>query len=161
MQKYYKIFMSITIISIILLVYISYKNSSFRSNPLSTEIIQEIKQKEKELKYLVYKNYGLKVNIPIIIDNNINDNLYGYATYADNDIKIVLNKKRFQETKDYMIKYVLPHEYAHAMMFIFGDTTHENGGHTKKWQDICIALNGIKCNRFVQRDDILHEKVRF
>ena len=153
--------MSITIVSIVLLVYISYKNSSFDNNPLSNEIIQKIKEKENELKYLVYKKYGLKVNIPILIDDSIQDNLYGYATYKNNDIKIVLNKKRFQETKDYMIKYVLPHEYAHAMMFIFGDTTHENGGHTKKWQDICIALNGIKCNRFVQSDDIIKEKVRF
>lgn len=161
MQKYYKVFMSITIISIILLVYVFYKDSSFKKNPLSLDILNEIKQKEKELKYLVYKNYGIKVNIPIIIDDKIDDNLYGYATYKNDNIRIVLNKKRFQETKDYMIKYVLPHEYAHAMMFVFGDRTHENGGHTKKWQDICMALNGIKCNRFVQRDDILMEKVRF
>ena len=160
MQNYYKIFMYILIVSTILLVYITYNNSQFKNNLLSQNILTQIKQKENHIKYLIKKHYDLDVNVPIIIDDDIPDSLYGYATFKDG-IKIHLNKKRFQETKDYMINDVFPHEYAHAMMFVFGDTTDENGGHTKKWQNICIKLDGIKCGRYVNRQDILEEKVRF
>ena len=160
MHKYYKAFIFITITSFILLIYITYNTNHFQNNPLPKNILQEIKEKENHIKYLVKRYYGINVNIPIVIDDNIHSSLYGYATYK-NGIKIHLNKKRFEETKDYMINDVLPHEYAHAMMFVFGDLTDENGGHTKKWQKICIALDGIKCKRYVNRQDILEEKVRF
>ena len=56
---------------------------------------------------------------------------------------------------------VLTHEYAHAMMFYFGDLTKENSGHTKKWQEICYDIGGTTCERFVDRHDILIGKVRF
>lgn len=152
--------MLITIISFLLLIYITYNTNHFKNNPLPTHILQEIKQKENRIKNLVKKYYDINVNIPIIIDDKIHSSLYGYATYK-NGIKIHLNKKRFQETKKYMIDDVLPHEYAHALMFVFGDTTDENGGHTKKWQKICIKLEGLKCNRYVDTQDILTQKVRF
>ncbi len=57
-----------------------------------------------------------------------------------------------------MIDSVLPHEYAHAIMFILGDFSRQNGGHSKKWQEICISLEGKKCDRFVNHNDIIIEK---
>ncbi len=58
-----------------------------------------------------------------------------------------------------MIEYVLPHEYAHALMFHFKDFTKVNGGHSKKWQQICLSIDGKKCDRFVEDNDILIEKI--
>lgn len=162
MAKYYKIFMFITIVSIVLLVYISYTNQQFQNNPLHSDIILKIEIKKNKLRTLIYNKYGVDVNIPIEITNKIGNNLFGMASYSvDKKIKIYLNKKRFQENEEYMIDYVLPHEYAHAMMFYLGFINVPNGGHTKRWQDICLALEGKKCDRYVNNNDILIEKVRF
>ena len=62
---------------------------------------------------------------------------------------------------DYMIDDVLPHEYAHALMFVTGNFSNENGGHTLKWQNMCIALEGLKCDRFVDHNDIVIGKTDF
>ena len=99
--------------------------------------------------------------MPIVITNKIPDNLFGLTTYKKGIIKILLNKNRFQENENYMINYVLPHEYAHALMFYMGNFTNKNGGHTKKWQQICKNIGGLKCERFVGEKDILMEKFEF
>ncbi|MCK5294621.1 MAG: SprT-like domain-containing protein [Arcobacteraceae bacterium] len=162
MGKYYKIFMLITVISIVLLTYISYNNQQFKNNPLSLDIVTKIENKKNKIRALIYNKYRVDINIPIEITDKIGDNLFGLATFTkDKKIKIYLNKKRFKENEEYMIDYVLPHEYAHAIMFYFGDFTKENGGHSKRWQDICLALDGKKCDRYVNHNDILIEKVRF
>ena len=162
MAKYYKIFMLITVLSVILLVYIFYSNQQFKNNPLSSDIISKIDKKKTRLRTLIYNKYGVDINIPIKITDEIGNNLFGLASYSlDKKINIYLNKKRFQENEEYMIDYVLPHEYAHGIMFYFGYIKEANGGHTKKWQDICLALEGKKCDRYVSHNDILIEKVRF
>ena len=60
-----------------------------------------------------------------------------------------------------MIDYVLPHEYAHALMFIFNKFPKQNAGHTKLWQKICLTLEGKKCDRFVKHNDIMMGKLDF
>lgn len=162
MANFYKSFMMIVLVSIIGLIYISYENEKFYNNPLDQSILAKIDKKAFFLRKRVYQLYGVSVDIPIKIVNKIPDNLFGLATYSKSGkIKILLNKNRFKENEEYMIDYVLPHEYAHAMMFYFGDFTKENGGHTKKWQRICLNLGGKKCDRYVGQNDILLEKVRF
>ena len=59
-----------------------------------------------------------------------------------------------------MIKDVLPHEYAHALMFVLGDFSNINGGHSLKWEQICKKLNGLKCDRFVNNHDIIIGKTK-
>ena len=162
MQKFYKSFLLIVVFSLIGLIYISYKDIMFYKNPLSDEILAKIDKKVFYLQNRVYQLYGVRVDIPVKIVNKIPDNLFGLATYSKNgQITILLNKNRFKENENYMIDYVLPHEYAHAMMFYFGDFSTKNGGHTKKWQQICLNLGGKKCDRYVEQNDILLEKVRF
>lgn len=154
-----KIFFFITISAIALLVYIWYENHSFKTNPLDTKYLDLINQKHSNLRYLAFKHFGLKKEFPIIISNNMNQNRFGMAVHEKNgNIKIYLNKKRFKENSNYMINDVLPHEYAHAIMFAFRDFSKENSGHTKKWQNICKKLNGLRCTRFVNHQDILYEK---
>jgi hypothetical protein len=161
MKNLYKIFFTITIMSTMLLVYVIYQDKSFKSNPLSKEIQQNIKQKEYHLKQLVYKEYHIKVDIPVIISSKLPNNLFGLASYDNGNIKIYLNRNRFQESSSYMIDYVLPHEYAHALMFIFNKFPKQNGGHTKQWQKICLSLEGKKCDRFVKHNDIMMGKLEF
>jgi hypothetical protein len=44
-------------------------------------------------------------------------------------------------------------------MFYFGKFEQENGGHSKLWQTFCLDIGGIKCDRFVDHNDILIEKI--
>ena len=87
--------------------------------------------------------------------------MFGLASYDNGNIKIYLNKNRFQENSEYMKDYVLPHEYAHALMFTFNKFPKQHGGHTKLWQQICLSLDGKKCDRFVDHEDILMGKLKF
>ena len=153
------IFLFITTISIILLIYLWYDDYNFKNVPLSNNYISMIKQKEANLKRLIYKNFNISRDIPIIVSDKMKASRFGMAVYSkDNSIKIYLNKNRFKENASYMINDVLPHEYAHAIMFVFKDFAQENSGHTKKWQNICKKLNGLRCSRFVNNKDILIEK---
>ena len=159
MNGIYKIFTLLTLVSIVLFILVFYKDQQFQNNPLDEKIIQKLQTKNNLIKNLVYKKYSIRTNIPIIIEEKLPNNLFGLASYKKGTIKIFLNKNRFQENEDYMINYVLPHEYAHALMFYFGDFSKENGGHTPKWQRICKNLGGLKCDRFVNHNDILIEKL--
>lgn len=152
-------FLLITILCVLILMYNLYQNYHFKNNPLNAQIMERIHTKEQVLKQLSFKYYRISQPIPIVISEKMPNRLYGAATWSqDKQSKIYLNKKRFQENLDYMIDSVLPHEYAHAVMFQLGDTTKENGGHSKKWQQICLRLEGKRCNRFVDNHDILLEK---
>ncbi len=158
-QNLQKIFLFITISAAALLVFIWYKDYTFFENPLDKRYIQQIKIKQKELKYLAKINFNVIKDFPVIVSSDMNDNRFGMAVYEKNgSIKIYLNKKRFKESSNYMINDVLPHEYAHAIMFFLGDFSKENSGHTKKWQLICKKINGLRCERFVNHNDILIEK---
>ncbi|MEA3353213.1 MAG: SprT-like domain-containing protein [Campylobacterota bacterium] len=156
------IFIYLTLSSAILLGIIIYNDHHFRNNPLPGDILKKIDQKNRYIVSLIKKRYNIHFNVPILISDKMPDNLFGLAAYTkDKKIKIILNKNRFQESVEYMIDYVLPHEYAHAMMFRLGDFTKQEGGHTKKWQQICLALEGKKCDRFVDHKDIIFGKVPY
>jgi SprT protein len=154
------IFIVITLVSTITTAYLLYQNYNFKNSNLSQDIWDKINKKDIHIKNLIKEKYNINVDIPIIVSDKIGGNTFGLALHNRGQIAIVLNKKRFQESVDYMIDYVLPHEYAHAMMFIFGNFTKQNGGHTKKWQDICLALEGKKCDRYVKHNDIVFDKIK-
>jgi len=161
MKKMYKIFTAITIISTILLFYIINNVYTFKHSNLPDNTLLKLHQKEQHLKNLTMQKYNISINVPIIVSSKLPSNLFGIALYNDNKIKILLNKNRFFENEEYMIDYVLPHEYAHALMFVFNDFTKKNGGHTKRWQNICLNLGGKKCDRFVKDEDIIMGKLKF
>ncbi len=161
MNLFYKIFTTIIVISIALLGYIIYNNNEFKNSTLPIKTLTKLKQKEYHLRKLVIEKYSININIPVIISTKLANNLFGLAVYDDGNIKIILNKNRFQESEDYMIDYVLPHEYAHALMFKLNKFPKENGGHSKIWQKICLDLDGKKCDRFVKHNDIVMGKLDF
>lgn len=155
-------FLTVTILGSVFLVYNWYQNYQFKNNPLSEKIMQKIYQKHRYLETLSYQKFGIKRKIPVKISDTMPSKLFGAATYSmDGKIVVFLNKKRFQESVNYMIDDVLPHEYAHAIMFVKGDFSDKFGGHTKKWQNICIALEGQRCDRFVNHKDIIIGKTDF
>ena len=154
-----KFFFIVVLLASILLIYLWYKDYSFSNSPLDKKYIQALQKKEQNLKILAYKHFQIKRNFQITIANKMNANRFGMTTYTkDKNIYIHLNKKRFKESANYMIEDVLPHEYAHAIMFYFKDFTNKNSGHSKRWQNICKKLKGLRCNRFVNHQDILIEK---
>lgn len=158
-QNLQKFFFITTISALALLVYLWYQDYSFIKNPLNENIQKQIQTKQQELKFLAYRKLNINRDFPIIISDKMTAQRFGMTIYdRKGQIKIYLNKKRFQENSNYMITHVLPHEYAHAIMFELKDFSKINSGHTKKWQNICMKLNGLKCNRFVDNEDILIEK---
>lgn len=158
-QQLRKYFLIIIIFASILLTYLWYSDYSFASNPLSQDIQNKIYKKHQELRVLTYKHFNIKRVFPIIISDQLDSSKFGMAVYSKNgQINLYLNKKRFKENEDYMIDDVMPHEYAHAIMFALENFSNENNGHPKIWQDICKKLNGLRCDRFVNHKDILIEK---
>ncbi|MGA1933095.1 SprT-like domain-containing protein [Arcobacter sp. YIC-464] len=155
-----KFFLFITISATALLVYLWYEDYTFLKKPLEEKYIQQLQQKHNELRYLTKLHFNITRTFPIIISDEMSDKRFGMAVYEKGTIKIYLNKKRFQESSNYMINDVFPHEYAHAIMFHIGDFAKQNSGHTKKWQNICKKLNGLRCERFVNHNDILIEKTK-
>lgn len=161
-QRLYRFFFVCVIIGILLLIYNWYKNYEFDNNPLSKELEQKIFEKKQQTRQLLKQNFGFDLNVPILVSDKLPSSLYGAALFTqDEKIIIYLNKKRFKESSDYMIHNVIPHEYAHAVMFYLNDFTNEQSGHSIKWQNICKKLNGIKCDRFVDHHDILIGKTSF
>lgn len=161
MKKIYNIFFIITFVSIIGIVYIQYDKNHFFNNPLSSNITKKLDKEVSKIQKRILQRYNIHVDFPIMITDKLPNNLYGMATMNENNqIIIYLNKKRFKESEEYMYG-VLVHEYAHAMMFYFGDFTKENSGHSKRWQQICYNLGGTTCERFVNRNDIIFGKTRF
>jgi len=147
----------VAFIQLILNVYFSYK---FDNSPISSSIKEMISKKEKELHELAYKHYNIKRKIPIIVTDKIESKLFGLTLLdKSNNITIYLNKKRMKENLDFEINDVLPHEYAHAVMFIRKLYTKHDDGHSKEWQNTCLKLGGIKCERFVHHNDIVFDKL--
>jgi hypothetical protein len=159
MNTIYKIFTLLTLVSVILFTLVYLKDKQFQHNPLPQDTLKKIEIKKSIIKNTIYAKYNKIINIPVKIEKNLPNNLFGLASYQDGKITIYLNKNRFQENESYMIDNVLPHEYAHALMFYFGDFSKKNGGHTLRWQQICKDIGGIKCDRFVNHNDILIEKL--
>ena len=121
MKKIYNIFLIITLLSIIGIIYIQYDKNSFFNNPLSSDITKRLDIEVVKIRQKILQRYGVNVNFPIKISDKLPNNLYGMATMNDQkQIVIYLNKKRFKESEDYMYS-VLSHQYAHAMMFYFGN----------------------------------------
>ncbi len=145
------------------LVYIIYnwtESRRFKQSPLSSITQEAINQRQNEVLALIRKHYGLDMDIPLIVSDRFSSQLYGLTQYKDSKIRIYLNKKRFRESEAYMLEEVIPHEYAHAVMLAL-NKSHSNDGHTALWQKICLELDGKQCERYVDNEEIIAQKMRF
>ena len=153
-----KFFIAGIILALSYISYSWYQDNQFKSNPLSAEIQKRVRDRQSHVRALIQNKYNIQPKIPIVISDEFHSNLYGLTGYKEGKIKILLNKKRFKESEDYMIDEVIPHEYAHAMVFILGKKTSEDG-HTKSWQKICFELDGKQCERYVDNEEIIRQKM--
>jgi hypothetical protein len=161
-QKLYRFFFALVIVSVLLLAYNWHKDYEFDTNPLSQKLEKQIFEKKQQTRQLLRVNFGFDLDVPLLVSEKLPSSLFGAAVFTqDEKIIIYLNKKRFKESSDYMIHHVIPHEYAHAVMFYLKDFSKEQSGHSIKWQNICKKLNGIKCDRFVDNHDIIIGKTSF
>ena len=155
------LFLTIIILALSLLGYNYYKSYSFKHNPLPKSYLERISKKEQDVLSHMQKNFGFQVEFPIIITDKIPGRLYGLTSYEHGQIKIYLNKKVMQESMDYMIDSVIPHEYAHALLFYTHNNSNTNDGHSKLWQQTCQKLGGKDCRRYVDQHEIIMSKLPF
>lgn len=155
------IFFIITLVALIGLFFLFQAQNNFKKSELSTSIKQRIVLKERDIFQRIKYHYKINFKAPIIISDKLLSKNFGMATFdtRTQEIVIYLNKNHFFESEEYMINDVLPHEYAHALMFALGHFEKRNSGHTKAWQKACQNLGGIKCDRFVKHQDIVIDKI--
>jgi len=161
-MKFTKSLEKFFILSILLatayLLYNWNQSKAFKNNPISHKIQNRVDLAQEKVLALIREKYNVDLHLPLIISDEFHSNLYGLTIYKDNEIKIYLNKKRFKESEDYMIEEVIPHEYAHAMVFVLGENV-SGDGHTKIWQEICIELEGKNCVQYVDNEEIVRAKM--
>jgi len=138
-----------------------YRSYSFKHNPLPKEYLQRIANKEQDVLAHMQKNFGFRIKFPIIITDKIPGRLYGLTSYENGHITIFLNKKVMQESIDYIIDSVIPHEYAHALLFYLHKNSNEKAGHSKLWQQTCQKLDGKDCRQYVDQQEIILSKLPF
>ena len=160
-QRLEKLFLLAIIIPLVYIIYSWYQSNSFKNNPLALRTQQAIKHRQNEVLMLIRQKYGVSLdNIPLIVSDEFSSQLYGLTGYKNERIVIYLNKKRFRESERYMIEEVIPHEYAHALMFVLKQKSSHDG-HTQLWQQICLALDGKECIRYVDNEEIIAQKMMF
>ncbi len=137
-----------------------YESNTFKTNPLSESVQKEIDERKEQVVSLIRKKYNLHTEIPLIVSDKFSSRLYGLTSYKDGEIRVYLNKKRFKESKEYMIEEVIPHEYAHAVVIALGKRSTQDG-HTQLWQAVCLELDGKDCRRYVDNEEIIAQKMKF
>lgn len=140
------------------LIYSQSQSYAFKHSPLSEDTQARVQKKKVHTQTLMAQKFNITADIPLIISDEFHSSLYGLTSYKNSKITIYLNKKRFKESTDYMIDEVIAHEYAHAMVFLLGKKVSDDG-HTKLWQKICVELEGRHCERYVDNEEIVRQKM--
>lgn len=151
-------FILLILLSIGYLSYSYYQNEHFKNNPLSKKLQEKIIQRENEVVTLIKRHYRINPDIEMFVSDEFSSQLYGLTQYKDGHIRIYLNKKRFKESANYMLEEVIPHEYAHALVFALNQQRTKDG-HTQLWQEICLKLDGKICTRYVDNEEIIAQKM--
>lgn len=160
-QKLQYLFIAMITLALLYLSYNYYQAYRFKIDPLSPEIQAKIDAKEHEIQEHILRHYNLHFDVPLIVSDELPSKLYGMAVLQpQGQIKIFINKKRIRESLQYILDDVIAHEYAHALMFLQGQYGC-NDGHSEQWQEICLVLGGSRCDRFVNHNDIIYEKISF
>jgi len=160
-KKLEKFFLLLMLVPLVYMANSWFQSKKFKDSPLPSAVQTRIQERETQVVNLIRQKFNVRVdNIPLIVSDEFSSRLYGLTAYKEGEIAIYLNKKRFKESENYMIEEVIPHEYAHAMVFILGEKTSEDG-HTALWQKICKELDGKLCERYVDGEEIIRQKMNF
>ncbi len=142
------------------LAYNIYKDKEFQRE-FPKRYYRQIEQKEQEILRNMQRAFGFSKRFEVIVSDKLPGRIYGLATRnARGEVVILLNKKAFKESSKYMLEDVLAHEYAHALLLYRGVDDASNGGHTPLWQRSCKKLGGSHCERYVDREEVINEKLK-
>lgn len=156
------VFIGMILIASAYLVKSNYDDYMFDKNPISDEMKQRLHNKEREILQNMKQHYGFEFEVPVIVTNKLKTKLYGVTSYHNGRIRIYLNKKIMKESMNYVLESVLPHEYAHALLFKEGMVYEsEKSGHSLEWQKACVNLGGINCDRYVSHSEVIVGKLPF
>ena len=144
-----------------ILAYNYYNSYVFKHNPLPQYYVDSIKNKEKEVLQNMQHQFGYVYKFPLKVTDKLKGKLYGVTAYENGNITIYLNKNVMQESFEYMIDEVIPHEYAHALMMQQGYLNESKQGHSQKWQTVCLKLGGKECKQYVNHEEIVNGKLPF
>ena len=157
-----KAFLAVIIFFSLYLLNNFYEDYSFKNNPIPKTMQEEIVKKEQEILHKMKINYGYSYKFPLIVTDKIPGKLYGLTSMDKRgNINIYLNKKVMRESFDYMLDTVIAHEYAHALLFKLNRDTKKDDGHSALWQEACTKLGGIKCQKYVNSQDVVMGKLPF
>ena len=155
-------FIGMIVLAALYLFKSNYDDYMFDKTPVSDEMKQRLYNKEQEILQNMKHHYGFEFEVPVIITDKLPTKLYGVTSYKDGSIRIFLNKKIMKESMNYVLDSVLPHEYAHALMFKEGMIyKSERAGHSPQWQRACVELGGINCERYVNHSEVIMGKLPF
>jgi len=158
-KKKLEIFFIATIfIALSYMLYSYYDSYTYKHNDISEAYKQRILDKEREVLSLMKKHYGVSMNIPLIVTDKFKGRLYGLTSYEKGKITIYLNKKVMKESMNYIVDSVIAHEYAHALMFKLGNYK-KGDGHSSAWQEACVKIGGLNCDRYVNGHDVVMAKM--
>ena len=160
-HKLKRYFTGVLIVGVLFMLYNFYQSYSYNNNPLSDTVQAKIEQKRQTILSLIRSRFGLDFDPIFVLTSALPNNMYGLTAYrGEGQIIVYINKNRLKESLDYVLKDVISHEYAHAVMFRLGYFQSRNAGHSVKWQEICFALQGEICNRFVNHQDVVLDKLK-
>ena len=149
----------IVLIGVVSIGYNYYNDYEFKHNPLNKELSERVEEKISTVRSKAKAEFGIDYPFQYTF-SKLPSNLYGVTIRDKNGtIHIELNKSRFKESADYMIEEVVPHEYAHAIVFKYSKAELRGDGHTDQWQEICIRLGGKLCERYVDGDEVISGKM--
>jgi SprT protein len=152
------LFLFIIFLGISILYFNFQKNIKWQNGNIPKEIVVKIKNKSIEIETLIKQKYRILPNFPVVISDDLPTKIFGATTFDGKNIEILLNRKRLKESLDYMLNDVLPHEYAHALVFHFRVNGGKDG-HNHIWQEFCINLNGVHCEKYVNTQDLIFKKI--
>ena len=149
----------------LLVIYMNYTNTKkFKENPISKYSKQQIEDKRVELVSIIEKKFYLSLDIPIIVMDNKNlifknSRAWGITEYKNGNIKIYIKKNILKESEKYVLNTVLPHEFAHAIMFKNNHFYEGKEGHNSKWKEICETISNDTCSMYVDREKVVKQKI--
>ncbi len=153
-------FISVVVVALVVLAMNYYDSYRFKNSDIPENYKERIAAKEREVLCNMQAHYGYAARFPLVVTDKFKGRFYGVTTYNGGQIKIYLNKKVMRESIDYMVESVIAHEYAHALLFYQGHVD-AGDGHTALWQETCTNLGGKNCQRYVDAQDVVMQKLPF
>ncbi len=124
---------------------------------IDVSTIRKLEAKSRYLDDVIKRKYFVHLHMPIYI-KEIPRSVWGYTLYDGNGpLAIYLNASVLRDNPNYVINHVLAHELAHAVEKAI--YKRKNRSHGKEWHEICQNISDGNCDRFVNDQFVVKEKI--